>query len=176
MTIARASIPRDPWGELQARFGQGPWVLYVAGPLRGDGSPEAIRANQARMMARARHLQDLLPQAVLVVPHTNFAFVDESGPGGLGVRARVLEACERLLLRCDGMILCGLTLSPGMARERAAAEKAGMPIVQLPEAPFLGLSRQHHRPAVIRPQVGSGGLPQAGFQAPLQDAGFPPVP
>ena len=37
------SEPIEPWGPLQESFGQAPVVLYVAGPLRGDGSPEAIR-------------------------------------------------------------------------------------------------------------------------------------
>lgn len=132
-----ASPRRDPWRELQARFGQGSWVLYLAGPLRGDGSPGAIRRNQVRMLARARLVQDLLPSAVLVVPHANFAFVDESGPGGLGVRARVLDACEALLLRCDALVLCGGELTTGMAREKAAAEKAGLPVLVLPETPAL---------------------------------------
>ena len=76
-----------------------------------------------------------LPEAALVVPHCNFSFMDEAGPGGLAVRARVLAACERLLLRCDGLILCGQELTEGMAMERAAAIAAGLPIVQLPEAP-----------------------------------------
>jgi len=137
MPQAPLSLHRDPWRELQARFGRGSWVLYLAGPLRGDGSREAIRGNQVRMLARARLVQDLLPGAVLVVPHANFSFVDESGPEGLGVRTRVLEACETLLLRCDALILCGGTLTAGMAREKAAAEKAGLPVLQLPEAPRL---------------------------------------
>ena len=136
MTAIHAALERDPWQELQKRFGQAPRVLYLAGPLRGDGSAEAIRRNQVRMMARARLVQELLPQAALVVPHGNFAYVDESGPGGLAVRAQVLDACIRLLLRCDGLILCGSVLSPGMAHEKAEAERAGIPIVQLPEAPL----------------------------------------
>jgi hypothetical protein len=126
------SEPIEPWAPLQETFGQAPVVLYVAGPLRGDGSPEAIRHNQEQMAAMARRLQALLPQAVLVVPHLNFAYFDESGEGGLGVRAQVLRACEQLLLRCDGMLLCGATLSPGMARERALAESRGLPILQVP--------------------------------------------
>jgi hypothetical protein len=130
---------RNAWLELQARFGTGPWVLYLAGPLRGDGSLEAIRRNQARMMARARLVQDLLPEATLVVPHGNFAFVDESGPGGLAVRARVLAGCERLLLRCDGLVLCSRELSPGMLREKEVAERAGLPIVHLPDLPLSSL-------------------------------------
>lgn len=129
------AIQPGPWSQLQARFGGAPRVLYLAGPFRGDGSRQAIHRNQMRMMARARLIQDLLPEAVLVLPHTNFAFLDESGPGGLDVRARALAACERLLLRCDGLVLCGTTLTEGMARERDAALAAGLPIVQLPDIP-----------------------------------------
>ena len=125
----------DVWGQLRARFGQGAMVLYVAGPLRGDGSAGAIEHNQTQMAAMARRLQAMLPRAVLVVPHLNFSFVDESGDGGLAVRAQVLECCERLLLRCDGMIICGASLSPGMAREKAVAERSGLPIQQVPGWP-----------------------------------------
>ena len=148
MHLIHPALERNPWQDLQTRFGQGPLVLYLAGPLRGDGTREAIRANQNRMLARARLIQDLLPQAALVVPHANFSYVDEAGPGGLAVRARVLDACERLLLRCDGMILCGAELSQGMVRERDAAVRAGMPIVQLPEAPFMapGAAAPEYRP------------------------------
>ena len=118
--------------QIQDQFGGAPLVLYVAGPLRGDGSARAICHNQAQMALAARKLQALLPQATLVVPHGNFYFVDESGDDGLAVRAQVLRDCERLLLRCDGMILCGEQLSPGMAQERAVAERAGLPILQVP--------------------------------------------
>jgi len=137
----------DPWREVQARFGGTPQVLYVAGPLRGDGSPEAIAHNQAQMAAMARRLQALLPAAVLVVPHLNFSFVDEAGDGGLEVRARVLEACERLLLRCDGMIQCGAHLSPGMAREKAVAERSGLPVLEVPGWPGTGIPTPGRRRA-----------------------------
>jgi nucleoside 2-deoxyribosyltransferase len=132
MRQAYTPEPLDLWRKVQDQFGQAPMVLYLAGPLRGDGSPEAIRHNQDQMAVMARRVQALLPQATLVVPHGNFSFVDEAGEAGLGVRAQVLLACERLLARCDGLILCGATLSPGMARERAVALREGIPLVQVP--------------------------------------------
>ena len=101
--------------QIQDQFGGAPLVLYVAGPLRGDGSARAICHNQAQM-ARS------LPRGKLLL----------AGDDGLAVRAQVLRDCERLLLRCDGMILCGEQLSPGMAQERAVAERAGLPILQVP--------------------------------------------
>jgi hypothetical protein len=135
------------WDELRRRFGRGPWVLYLAGPLRGDGTPEAILANQVRMMARARLIQEFLPEATLVVPHGNFAFVDEAGPCGLEARAKVLSDCERLLLRCDGLVLCGRERSPGMVHEEEAARRAGLPVVRLLDPPTWGTCGPERRPA-----------------------------
>lgn len=135
------------WDELRRRFGRGPWVLYLAGPLRGDGTAEVILANQMRMMARARLIQEFLPEATLVVPHGNFAFVDEAGPGGLAARAKVLADCERLLLRCDGLVLCGRERSPGMIHEEEVARRAGFPVVRLPDLPVAGACGPERRPA-----------------------------
>lgn len=132
MTLPFCPKPPACWHQLQERFGQAPMVLYLAGPLRGDGTPRAIGHNQAQMTLMARRVQALLPQATLVVPHGNFSFVDEAGEGGLAARTQVLLACERLLLRCDGLLLCGESLSPGMAMEKAVAQRAGLPLLQLP--------------------------------------------
>jgi hypothetical protein len=151
MTVAHSQSAAEAkaWRQVWARFGVGPQVLYLAGPLRGDGSPGAIAHNQAQMAAMARRVQALLPEAVLVVPHGNFSYLDESGEDGLAVRARVLLACERLLLRCDGMILCGERLSPGMAGEKAVADRAGIPVLQVPGwAPVTLLAAEPVAPAV----------------------------
>ncbi len=120
------------WEALQTRFqGQAP-VLYLAGPLRGDGSPEAIRANQAAMLVRARWVQAVLPKATLVVPHGNFAFVDESGPRGHQVRSQVLASCEKLVRLCDALLLNGEAITEGIRREREAALAHGLPILVVP--------------------------------------------
>jgi len=37
------------------------------------------------MQARGRLVQEHLPKAALVVPHGNFTYVDEAGPGGLPI-------------------------------------------------------------------------------------------
>ncbi len=123
--------PLVQWKQIQARFGAEPMVLYLAGPLRGDGSSAAIQRNQLRMQRMARDIHQLLPQATLVVPHGNFSFLDESGEAGLALRERVLLDCERLLLRCDGLLLCGADLTPGMLREREVAARAGLPILHV---------------------------------------------
>jgi hypothetical protein len=120
------------WEALQARFrGQAP-VLYLAGPLRGDGSGEAIRANQAAMLVRARWVQAVLPKATLVVPHGNFAFVDESGPRGHQVRSQVLASCEKLVRLCDALLQNGETVTEGIRREREVALARGLPILVVP--------------------------------------------
>lgn len=120
------------WGAIQETLrGKAP-VLYVAGPLRGSGTPEAIAHNQTAMGNLCRWIQALLPQSVLIVPHLNFGFLDESGPEGLGVREGALRACEALVARSDALLLCGAPLTEGMARERAVAEAHGLPVLEGP--------------------------------------------
>jgi DNA polymerase-3 subunit epsilon len=120
------------WEALQAQFRDQAPVLYLAGPLRGDGSPEAIRANQAAMLVRARWVQAVLPKATLVVPHGNFAYVDESGPRGLQVRSQVLASCEKLVRLCDALIQNGEAITEGIRREREAALAHHRPILVVP--------------------------------------------
>lgn len=120
------------WREVKKRIiGEAP-LVYLAGPLRGDGDARTIRYNQERMLAMAQWAQGVLPQAILVVPHGNFAFLDESGDRGLATRERVLVACGKLLARCDVLILCGETLSLGMAYEQQVAEERGIVTFTLP--------------------------------------------
>lgn len=120
------------WEELQAHYRDLAPVLYLAGPLRGDGSPEAIRGNQAAMLVRARWVQAVLPKATLVVPHGNFAYVDESGPRGLQVRSQVLASCEKLVRLCDALIQNGESITEGIRREREAAQALHKPIFVMP--------------------------------------------
>lgn len=120
------------WRAIRNGLGSEPHVVYLAGPVRGDGEPRTIRYNQERMFAMAQWVQGVLPKASLLVPHGNFAFVDEAGDRGLLVRERVLAACGQLLTRCDALILCAETLSPGMAHERDVAEACGLPTFTSP--------------------------------------------
>lgn len=121
------------WGKLKDLLQEGRNVVYLAGPLRGDGTPRAIAQNQARMAGLARMVQGLLPQAVLVVPHANFQFLDESGVEGLEVRTQILRACEALVSRCD-VLLVAPGKSEGVLREMAAARRSGIPILHLSNA------------------------------------------
>ena len=116
---------------LKAALGPDPGVIHLAGPLRGDGSPEAIAHNQSAMKVLARWAQAVLPTATLVVPHLNFEFVDESGERGLSVRAQVLRSCEQLVARSNALILCGPP-TEGMQRESLVAEGMGIPAFSVP--------------------------------------------
>jgi len=120
------------WEAVQASLHQRTKVLYVAGPLRGSGQPEAIIQNQEAMRNLCRWIQALLPETALVVPHLNFGFLDESGAQGIGVRERALRACETLLARCDALLLCGEELTEGMAREKSMAASLGLPVLRAP--------------------------------------------
>ena len=119
------------WESLKTALGPDPGVVYLAGPLRGNGSPEAITYNQGAMKVLARWAQAVLPTATLVVPHLNFEFVDESGERGLAVRAQVLRSCERLVARSNALILCGPP-TEGMQRESLVADGMGIPAFSVP--------------------------------------------
>jgi DNA polymerase III epsilon subunit-like protein len=120
------------WETIRAELGQTDALIYLAGPLRGDGSHDCIRHNQIQMMLQAQWTQGVLPQATLCVPHCNFAFLDESRDPAGRVRELALRGCEKLLARSDSLILCGDVLSPGMMREREVALQMGIPIFQVP--------------------------------------------
>lgn len=120
------------WAWIRAELGSRPGIVYLAGPYRGDGSRAAMAHNQARMADLSRFVQAVLPDAALVVPHLNFAYLDEAGPGGAGVRDRVLAACATLVRASGALVLCGDELTSGMRRELDAALEAGLPVFGAP--------------------------------------------
>lgn len=119
------------WWEVCLAVGEHPGLVYLAGPLRGDGQPETIRQNKLRMLHLARAIQPLLPGATLVVPHLALDHLDESGAGGLQVREQALRDCERLLACCRHLVLVGEP-SPGMLHEQEFAEELGIPWSKVP--------------------------------------------
>jgi len=120
------------WETLRAELDQTDALIYLAGPLRGDGSHDCIRHNQVQMMLQAQWAQGVLARATLCVPHCNFAFLDESRDPAGRVRELALRGCEKMLSRSDFLILCGGVLSPGMIREREVAVRLGIPVFQVP--------------------------------------------
>jgi len=121
----------EAWGAVAAALGGRQALVYLAGPVRGDGTRAAIRRNLEHMLRLAQWAQGTLPDAALFVPHGNFAFMDESGPGPW-VRDRAMAGCERVLSRCDALVLCAREPSPGMVREWALARELGLPVFQVP--------------------------------------------
>lgn len=120
------------WGWIRSELGPRPGIVYLAGPYRGDGTRFAMAHNQARMADLSRWAQAVLPDAALVVPHLNFAYLDEAGPGGGQVRAQVLTACAALVRASHALVLCGDELTGGMRRELDAAVDAGLPVYGVP--------------------------------------------
>jgi len=119
------------WEGIQATLGPDPGAVYLAGPLRGDGLVTTIAHNQQAMSTLARWAQAMLPRATLLVPHLNFAFQDESGGNGWSVRSQVLRSCERLVARCDALILLGEP-TEGMLGEQKVADFLRIPVLCAP--------------------------------------------
>ena len=130
----------DAWTAVRDRLGPEPGLVYLAGPFRGDGTAEVMAHNRAGMAGLARWAQAVLPSAILLVPHLNFAYADEAGKHGDLIRAQVLRSCEALVARCQALIQCCAHRTEGMAREIAVAEAAGLPVLQVPGWP--GLKRE----------------------------------
>jgi len=84
------------------------------------------------MLRLAQWVQGALPEASLFVPHGNFAFLDESEQPGPWVRDRAMRGCERMLSRCDALVLCARDPSPGMLREWALARELGLAVCHAP--------------------------------------------
>jgi hypothetical protein len=120
------------WEAVRAALEPGVPLVYLAGPVRGDGSPAWIRFNQGRMLRLARWAQGVLPGATLFVPHGNFAFLDESRDPTGRVRHLAMRGCEQVLARCDALVLCAAEPSQGMLRELKLARKLGLPVFQVP--------------------------------------------
>ena len=119
------------WAAVQSALARDTPLVYLAGPVRGDGSQACMRFNHDRMLAQAQWAQAVLPQATLFVPHGNFAYLDESEPSGR-VRELALRGCLQVLSRCDALVLCAAEPSPGMLLEQQLARNLGLPAFQVP--------------------------------------------
>lgn len=122
----------EAWGTVRSTLVQEPFLVYLAGPVRGDGSQACMRFNRSQMMLLAQWAQGVLPKATLFVPHGNFAFLDESCDPTGHIRELAMRSCEQVLSRCDALILCASGLSSGMLREKEVAQQLGIPVFQVP--------------------------------------------
>jgi hypothetical protein len=120
------------WAEVKAALDGSAPLVYLAGPVRGDGSQACLRFNQDQMLLQAQWAQSVLPQATLFVPHGNFAFLDESLDPSGSVRQLALRSCLQVLARCDALVLCAAEPSPGMLLEQELARQLGIPVFQAP--------------------------------------------
>ena len=122
----------DAWVEIRNTLGSNPGLIYLSGPFFADGTIEAMAQTRERMVGIGRWAQAVLPNATLVIPRLNYAFVDEPGKHMDRVRAQVLRSREALARGCQALIQCGHQLTEGMIQEAAAAELGGVPIFRFP--------------------------------------------
>lgn len=120
------------WSAVKENLNGQPSLVYLAGPVRGDGSQACLRFNRGQMMLLAQWAQGVLPEATFFVPHGNFAFLDESKDPSGRVRSLAMRSCEQMLSRCDALVLCARELSAGMQRERELALELGLPVFTVP--------------------------------------------
>ena len=100
-------------------------IIYVAGPYRHEticGTLDNIRF--AERIAKILWRNGF----VAVCPHTNSRLFDDVAPQDV-----FLNGYERLVTRCDGMVLVpGWEKSSGTRREKAIAENCGIYVVEFP--------------------------------------------
>lgn len=107
-------------------------LAYVAHPIRGD-----VPGNTARVRRWLRYLASADPNTAHIAPYlVDLEIWDDADEAQ---RELGLRRCEAAVMHCDVLILCGGEVTAGMRRERAAAEIAGVRVVDLtglgPEPP-----------------------------------------
>lgn len=103
--------------------------LYVCSPLSAP-SPEGIEANMRKarqyMLETAAHYD-----CRAMAPHAYLPrLLNDHIPAE---RALALSFGRKLLFFCDGIVLCGNTISKGMAEEIAYGISLGKPILLMPD-------------------------------------------
>lgn len=99
-------------------------ILYMCHPV-GASTVTHIRANLERAKLWLWYLRRLRPDDTIVAPWIVDVEVAIANSGDEAThRERGLRDCERVIARCDGMIVCGGTLSAGMTRECGAFLRA----------------------------------------------------
>lgn len=89
-------------------------LIYMAHPVAGD-----VAANIASAKKWLRRLQDMYPAHDFIAPWiTDVEIYDDSKPI---YREAGLQRCERVIARCDALVLVGDRISEGMKREWALA-------------------------------------------------------
>lgn len=102
-------------------------VYYLAHPVSGDHIGNALKA-----VRWIKWFHENAPTVIVVAPWVAevLAYPETvHTPGAPGNFERVLPDDEAIVRRLDGVIAVGGRVSPGMAREMAAAKAAGLLVV-----------------------------------------------
>lgn len=101
------------------------YVVYVAHPVAGD-----VEGNRQNVLIWIKWLQDNYPLVCVANWVNDIVLYDDAVPeqreAGMLRNLAVLE-------RCEGVLLVGGRVSPGMARERDHAIAKGIPVSDLTE-------------------------------------------
>jgi len=98
-------------------------LVYIAGPYRGDGTPDCIHENiqVARIIAK-KYWQ---AGYAVICPHMNSAYMD-----GVCPDETFLEGAIEILKRCDGIVMMpNWQQSAGSRDELNMAIKLGLEII-----------------------------------------------
>lgn len=111
-------------GRSRASTGGDRRVFYVAHPVGDDHVENAARARRWFVWLLGRYPDDALCMSWL--PYVELT--DDRDPES---RRRGMEDDLAVLARCDGLILVGGILSPGMSYELALAQRLGLTVIDL---------------------------------------------
>lgn len=111
---------------VQVRRRRGHRLVYMAHPLSGRGGGDDIRANIGLALQWLKYLSNVGGFCVTAPWIAHALALDDRRPDQ---RALGIGASVSALVRCDGLILCGSHISPGMEGERDSAIQRGLTVV-----------------------------------------------
>lgn len=120
-------------------------VVYLACPLGGD-----VAINAARARRWLRWLMDREPDVAFCCPW--LPFVDVGNDDDDPYHARCLRDAIAIARRCNTIVLCGATISPGMRLELEAVLDAGGDVADL--TCLVSSSSPSDPPAEWTPKLG----------------------
>jgi len=98
-------------------------LVYIAGPYRGNGTPDCIHKNiQAARTVAKKYWQK---GYAVICPHMNSAYMD-----GACLDEMFLNGAIEILKRCDGIVMMpNWQQSEGSRNELNVADKLGLEII-----------------------------------------------
>lgn len=101
-------------------------VIYVAHPVSGD-----VPGNLAKAKRIMRALQEQSPTVAIIAPWIQWLEICGDDDSDHGARERGLIRDFAVVAKCDEFWMVGPRVSDGMRREKEAAERAGVKVVDL---------------------------------------------